>query len=186
MKRANAQGCLILAGVAFALSATTARAQPAAQAPKPGPEHKKLDYFAGKWTSEVELKANPFMPAGKYTSTDQCDWFTGGFAVRCQSDGNGPTGPTKSLGILGYNTEEKVYTYYGIDSTGMVPATVSRGTVAGDTWTYTDESKMGGKMVKSRYVIKVGTPTAYTFKWELQGEGGAWSTVMEGKSTKAK
>ena len=75
--------------------------------------------------------------------------------------------------------------YYGIDSSGMVPTTVSRGSVQGDTWVYTDESKMGGKLVKSRYTMKVLSPTSYTYKWEMQGDGGAWSTLMEGKSTKA-
>ena len=29
-------------------------------------------------------------------------------------------GPTKELGILGYSTEEKIYTYYGADNSGMV------------------------------------------------------------------
>jgi len=49
---------------------------------------------------------------------------------------------------------------------------------------FVDEAKMGGKMVKSRYSIKELSPTSYTFKWETQGEDGAWQTVMEGKSTK--
>ena len=43
---------------------------------------------------------------------------------------------------------------------------------------------MGGKMVKSRYTINQTSPTSYTFKWEMQGEDGAWQTIMEGKSTK--
>jgi len=86
---------------------------------------------------------------------------------------------------MGYSSEDKTYTYYGIDSSGMVPTTVSRGSVQGDTWVYTDESKMGGKLVKSRYTMKLLSPTSYSFKWEMQGEGGAWSALMEGKSTKA-
>ena len=66
----------------------------------------------------------------------------------------------------------------------MVPTSVSKGSVTGDTWVYSDESKMGGKLVKSRYTIKQVSPTSYTAKWEMQGEGGAWSTVMESKSSK--
>ncbi len=162
-------------------------AVPAARAqepPKPGPEHQKLDYFVGTWTSEGDLKANPAMPAGKYTSKDECQWFKGGFALKCDSKGSGPMGPVEGASLVGYSGEEKVYTVYGIDSTGMVPTTVSKGSVQGDTWVFTDESKMGGKMVKTRYTMKQLTPASYTFKWEMQGEGGAWSTVMEGKSTK--
>jgi len=175
------QRSVILAGAALVLAGSAARAQ---DAPKPGPEHKKLEYYTGKWSSESEVKANPFMPPGKYTSKDDCGWFQGGFAVMCHSEGGGPMGPMKSVGILGYSGEDKVYTYYGIDNSGMVPTTVSKGSVQGDTWVYSDESKMGGKMVKSRYTIKQLTPTSYTFKWEMQ-EGAAWSTLMEGKSTKA-
>jgi hypothetical protein len=58
--------------------------------------------------------------------------------------------------------------------------------LSGDAWTYDDESKMGGQRIKSRFVIKQLSPDSYTFKWELQGEGGAWNTVMEGKSTRKK
>jgi len=61
---------------------------------------------------------------------------------------------------------------------------VPRGTVQGGTWVYDDETKMGGKSVKSRYTIKETSPTSYTFKWETMGDDGAWQTVMEGKSTK--
>ncbi len=43
---------------------------------------------------------------------------------------------------------------------------------------------MGGKTVNSRYTIKEASPTSYTFKWEMQGDDGAWLTVIESKSTK--
>ena len=173
----------ILVGTALGLGALTA-AQ-AQEAPKPGPEHKKLEYYVGNWTSESEVKANPFMPPGKYSAKDRCESYPGGFAVVCHSEGSGPMGSMKSMGIMGYSAEEKVYTYYGVDSSGTGSTTVAKGTVQGDTWSYADESKMGGKMVKSRYTIKQLSPTSYTFKWEMQAAGGAWSTVMEGKSTKA-
>jgi hypothetical protein len=94
-------------------------------------------------------------------------------------------GSMKGLGILSYSPEDKAFTYYGTDSSGMTMATVAKGTVQGDTWTYTDESKMGGKTIKGRYTIRVLSPTAYSFTWEMEGEGGQWQTVMEGKSTKA-
>jgi len=183
MNRVMVQRTAILAGAAFVLAGSSAiRAQ---EAPKPGPEHKKLEYYVGKWSSESEVKANPMMPSGKYSSKDDCAWFQGGFALQCRSEGAGPMGPMKSAYFLGYSNEDKVYTYYGVDNTGMVPTTVSKGTVQGDTWVYTDESKMGGKLVKSRYTIKQLSPSAYSFKWETLGNAGAWSTVLEGKSTKA-
>jgi hypothetical protein len=174
--------CLVVAVVGFQLAAV-AQAPPA---PKPGPEHQRLGYFVGNWTSEGEVKPGPMGPGGKITSTDACEWFEGGFSVICRSDGKTPMGPMKSVGILGYSPEEKVYTYYGIDNSGMTMTSVPRGTVQGDTWTYTDESMMGGKKVKSRVTIKELSPTAYTFTMELQGPDGKWAPMMESKNTKAK
>ena len=94
-------------------------------------------------------------------------------------------GPSKSIGILGYSGEEKVYTYVGLDNSNMSMTSVPHGTLNGDTWTYTDESLMGGQKVKTRVTIKELSPTAYTFKMEMQGKDGAWAPVMEAKSTKA-
>ena len=161
----------------------TAQAPPM---PKPGPEHQRLAYFVGKWTGEGEMKPGPMGPGGKMSTTDTCDWFDGHFAVVCHSDGKSPMGQMKSIGIIGYSPEEKVYTYYSVDNTGMTMATVPHGTVQGKKWTYTDESMMGGKKVKSRVTINEDSPTAYTFTMEMQGPDGNWAPVMESKNTKAK
>lgn len=155
-----------------------------AQAPKPGPEHKRLAYFVGKWRSEGEMKPGPMGPGGKMTSSDTCEWFEGEFSVICHYEGSGPMGPSKGLGILGYNTEEKVYTYYGVDNTNMTMASVPKGTLRGDTWTYTDEGTMGGKKYKSRVVLKELSPTSYTFRMDMQGPDGKWMPMMESKNTK--
>ena len=155
------------------------------EAPEPSPEHQKLGYFVGNWASEGELKSNPFMPGGKFTNKDTCKWFEGGFSVVCRSEGNGPMGPSKGLAILGYSTDEKAYTYYGVENGPMTMASVPHGTIDGDTWTYHDEAKMGGQTVKSRYVIKQLSMTRYSFKWEMLGEDGKWQTFMEGQATKS-
>ena len=36
-------------------------------------------------------------------------------------------GPTKSLGILGYSSEDQAYTYFGVDNTGMSMITIPKG-----------------------------------------------------------
>jgi hypothetical protein len=125
-------------------------------------------------------------PGGKVTSSDTCEWFDGRFAVICHSEGRTPMGPNKSIGILGYSPEEKVYTYYGIDNSGMMMASVARGTYSGDTWTYTDEGTMGGQKYKSRVTIKEVSPTSYTFTMEMQGPDGKWAPLMETRNTKSK
>lgn len=177
-----------LCAVAFAsmVSLQVVAAQAPAAPPKPGPEHARLGYFVGKWTSEGEMKPSPMGPGGKMTSADNCEWFEGHFTVICRSEGKSPMGPMKSIGILGYSPEEKVYTYYGVDNTNMTMASVARGTRQGDTWTYSDESTMGGNKMKSRVTIKELSPTSYTFTMEMQGPDGKWMPLMEAKNTKAK
>src|SRR6516165_10904371 len=46
------------------LFAMVIRAQEQHPAPKPGPEHAKLAYFARKWVSEAEVKPSAFGPGG--------------------------------------------------------------------------------------------------------------------------
>jgi hypothetical protein len=175
--------CLVAAALLASPIALDAQAP---QPPKPGPEHQRLGYFVGRWTAEGEMKPSPMGPGGKVTSDDMCEWFEGHFAVVCRSEGKSPMGPMKSIGILSYSPEEKVYTYAGVDNSGMAMTSVPRGTVKGDTWTYTDEQTMGGQKVKSRVVIKELSPTSYTFSMEMQGPDGKWMPVMESKNTKVK
>jgi hypothetical protein len=176
---------VLAACVALSTAGAQFVAAQAPQAAKPGPEHARLGYFVGKWNAEGEMKPGPMGPGGKFTASDTCEWFEGRFSVVCRSEGKMPTGPSKSIGILGYNPEEKVYTYYGVDNTNMTMASVPKGTVQGKTWTYTDEGTMGGQKFKSRVTIKELSPTAYTFTMEMQGPDGKWATLMESKNTKA-
>ena len=169
---------------AFSLSSFQLASADETKAPKPTAEHQRLGYFVGNWKTEGEMKPSEMGPGGKMSAVDKCTWFEGGFAVVCHSDGTSPMGPSKGIGILGYSAEEKVYTYTGVDSLGMTMTTVPRGTRQGDTWTYSDESMMGGKKVKSRVIIKELSPTAYTFQLDMQAPDGKWATVMQSKSTK--
>ena len=165
--------------------AQTALAQ-APPAPKPTAEHQRLAYFVGKWTSVGEMKPGPMGPGGKFTSTDSCEWFEGHFAVVCRGEGKTPMGPMMNIGLISYSAEEKVYTYYAVDNSGMTMTKAARGTVKGDTWTYTDESMMGGKPMKMQVVLREVSPTEYTFRMELQGPDGKFVPIMEAKNTKAK
>jgi hypothetical protein len=174
------------AALALALGTASGAAAEESKVPPPGPEHARLGFFVGKWKGAGVMNENPFMPGGKFTSSETCEWFPGRYAVVCRATGTGPMGPTQSLGIMTYSPEEKVYLYWGVDNTPMAMATVPRGAVDGDVWTYLDESRMGGQTVKSRYVLKVLGADAYGFRWEILGPDGQWKTISEGKSTRVK
>ncbi len=152
--------------------------------PKPGPEHQKLSYFAGKWASEGETKPSPFGPGGKFTFTETCEWYAGGFAIVCHSEGKMPEGTMKGLSIMGYDPEEKTYVYFETNSMGE--SIFSRGTVEGDTWTWANEAKMGGKPVRVRFTLKQVSADSATYKFEIGSGNEPMKLVMEGKQTRIK
>lgn len=160
----------------FTAQLLLAQAPPAP--PKPGPEHKKLEYFVGKWTVEGEIKANEFVGASKLVSSETCTLGPGGFYVECRAEGQLPT----RLAILAYDSHAKVYTSYYANSGGLVGT--ATGSVSGNTWTWMVEDKFAGKAIKGRTTITMSSPTQYTSKYEMADEKGGYTTIVEGKATK--
>ena len=158
--------------------ALTAAALAQMDMPKPGPEHKKLEYFVGKWTGEGEIKANGYVPAGKTVSTETATLGPGGFYVETRNEGQLGT----SLGIIAYDSHAKVYTSYYASSIGLVG--VGTVTVNGNTWTWMVEDRFAGKAVKGRTTITMLSPTEYTSKYEMADGKGGYTTLVEGKATK--
>jgi len=171
----GAAGCLLIA------SASTAYAQ-APQLPKPTPEQEKLRYFVGDWSSEGDVKAGPMGPGGKYTATDHGEML-GDYFVVMHSDGNIPgMGHYKGTAIMSYDPKENVYLYD--EYTSMAEHNISKGTVSGDTWTWTSTQEMGGKQMTGKFTEKILSPTAYAYKYEMTQDGTNWMSIVEGKATK--
>jgi len=114
--------------------------------------------------------------------TESCAWFEGGgFHVVCTSEGTSPMGPSKGLGIIGYNAARKVYTHYGVDNSGW--SGYAEGTRSGDTWTYSSEETVGDQVYRTRYAITRKSSTEVSFTWEMSEDGTTWTVIMEGTST---
>jgi hypothetical protein len=163
---------LILTAVAMAQMA----------APKPGPELRKLDVFVGTWTLDGNMKASSMGPAGTMTENEKCEWMEGGFYLVCHSDFKSSMGNGVSLSVMGYSAEDKFYTYREFSSTGEFVD--SKGTLDGDTWSWTNEDKMGGASMKGRFTIHMTSAASYSFVFDMSQDGAKWSTVMEGKASK--
>lgn len=155
-----------------------------AQGPKaaPGPEHKRIGYFAGQWKFEGEAKESPLGPGGKLTSSETCEWFAGGFQLVCRSKGTGPRGPMTGQSIMGYDPARKAYTFHAISSLG--DNIFVRGQVQDKVWTWTDQMTVEGKTMKVVATVTEETPTSYSFKLEVGGDGGQPMIVEQGKATK--
>lgn len=167
--------------LAWVLSAVLA-AQAQMEMPKPAPELKKVDYFAGAWKMDGAMKPGPMGPGGKVTGSEHNKWMDGGFFLESHSEFSGPMGRSTGVAFMGYDINDKAYTYDEFNSVGE--AVHSKGMVEGDTWTWTNEEKMNGQTWKGRFTIKVLTPNSYNFKFEMSEDGTNWMPMMDGTATK--
>jgi hypothetical protein len=174
MKRAG----MILAVMLVFAAVAGAQTQP----PKPGPEVKKLDMFAGTWTLDGSMRPGEMGPGGPMSEKETCEWMEGGFYLVCHSDYKSSMGNGVGLSVLGYSADDKAYTYREFNSFGEFDD--SRGTVDGDTWTWTSDEKMGGMTMKGRFTMKMTSASSYNFMFEMSQDGTKWADVMDGKATK--
>ena len=149
---------------------------------KPAPELKKLDYFAGTWTAEGEIKPGPMGPGGKFTGTNRVEWMDGGFFLVTHSEFSGAMGKGTETAYMGYDSDEKMYTYDSFNSLGE--ADHAKGNADGKTWIWLSDTRVGAQTMKGRLTITVVSATAYNFKFEVSSDGSTWNTVLEGKDTK--
>ena len=164
---------LIYASTALSL------AQAPPERPKPGPEHKKLEYFLGTWKTEGEIKANEYVPSGKSVTTETYTLGPGGFYIEFdRPEGRIP----KTQGIMAYDSHAKVYTSFYVNSAGLVGT--GTGTVNGNTWTFMIDDKVFGRDVKGRTTITVKSASQFSIEYEMLDPNGRYVTIIEGTSTK--
>jgi hypothetical protein len=169
---------MIFAAWIIATAAAMAQMQP----PKPAPELKKLDTFVGSWTLDGTMKPGMMGPGGSMTENEKCEWMEGSFYLVCHSDYKSSMGNGVGLSVMGYSADDKAYTYREFNSFGEFDD--SRGSLDGDTWTWTNEEKMGGMTMKGRFTMKITSASSYNFTFDMSPDGTKWSTVMDGKASK--
>jgi hypothetical protein len=150
--------------------------------PEPAPELKKLDYFAGRWSATGDIRPGLTAEGGRFTGTNRVQWMNGGFFLVTRSEFHGAMGKGTETAYMGYDSNDKVYTYDSFSTLGE--ADHAKGNVKGDTWTWQSETRMGQQATKGRLTMQMLSPTAYNFKFETSPDGAAWTTVLEGKDTK--
>jgi hypothetical protein len=167
-----------------ALTAAVVADSVMAQAPslRPGPEHTRMGYFAGRWIVDGEYKSSASGTRGKYQGSETCDWFSGGFHLVCRSKGSGPVGSGTGLSIMSYNPAERTYSYHAINSFG--DEFFVRGTVDSQGWTFTSEQMVEDEPTRTRITITEKSPTSYTFRMETSTNGGRWTIIDEARATK--
>ncbi len=182
MNRRGILAALAVIGIAASVLASGPEAKKPPEAPRPSPEVEKLAYFLGPWTSEGEIKPGSMGPGGPTQGRDICRWMPGKFFVGCMMESKGPMGLMQVQGIMGFDAEKKVYRWWSFDNLGQ--AETATGTLKDGTWTWSGESKVGDKTVKTRYTISDTKPEGYAFNWESSPDGKTWTSLMTGKVAK--
>ena len=174
------------AAVLVLLAASVAVAQSAKTAPSPGPQVKKLAAYVGKWNVEANVPPDAMGGSGgKTTGTLTCEWVADGYGVLCRENIPIPGAePLADVYLMAYDDEAKNYYFCQVNVGGGVMA--GRGTLDGDTWTWTVNSSERGKDFHMRFTEKFTSADVYEFKNEFAFTTDAMKVVMEGKETRVK
>ena len=154
--------------------------QPAPSPAEPGPEVKKLDYFAGTWKGEGTIPPGPWGAGGKYSVTHTQQWLAGRFFLLCHSDIKMPPelgGGSTSDGFTGYDNDKKQYISIGVDSRGGHGET--HGTLNDDTWTWTDTATYNGKEMHQRETNQMLSADKYRAIFAVSDDGIKWTVMMD-------
>ncbi len=168
--------------VPFLSSFLLAQAPQQAAAPGVSAQHQLMGYFAGDWTASGTSRISPKTPAAPFTLKEHGEFVTDGYFLETKTSMKGALGTVNSQRVMGYNVQDKVYTYNVYNSLGEHQ--VALGHVNGNTWVWNSEEKLNGLVITGRYTIVETGPNSYTFKSEVADPKGGWATVMEGTATR--
>jgi len=170
----------------FAMALILLTASAFAQTPaKPGPELKKLDYFAGTWIVDATIDQGPWGNGGKFSATHTNEWMSGNFFLVGRDTFSLPAelgGDGAGTAFLGYDTNQNVYTSDSFNSQGRHES--YKGAVTADTWIWTGSQNYAGQEIQHKLTLKVLSPSSYSMKLEVSVDGTNWMTFMDGKATK--
>jgi hypothetical protein len=164
-------------------SATAMQAQ--AQAPKPGPEVRKLHVWVGHWTYEGEFKPGPLGPGGKVTGELTGQMILGGFFFQGRWAQKGPVGEARALEITGYDLVSKNFSSeFYFDDGSTVSAVL---TISGNTLTWAGKGLGPGRQYLFKETFTLAADLrSMTDKAEISVDGKTWTPLFERNWTKAK
>ncbi|MBC8084850.1 MAG: DUF1579 family protein [Hymenobacter sp.] len=149
--------------------------------PVPGPQHRALDVFVGKWHAEGtsygegQVQEMPYSAAVPWSSEETYAWLEGGFFLEHRWDARAGERVFKGLEIMGWDEAKGEYFTRFFDNSGYCPSyRVGRD---GDTWTFTGAAQRAT-------VVVSGAGNSMTFHWEWQQAQGPWLPLCDRTATK--
>ena len=141
----------------------------------PGPEHKRLDVFIGKWINEGHTIASAQAASVKILTSDVYEWVPGGFFVLHTAYGRIGTDDVGGVEIISYDAASKQYHSHFFDSQGNISTDAF--SIQGDTCTWTGEKTR----CTALFTNNGKTQTAHH---ERLDESGNWVPAMDVTLTK--
>ena len=153
-------------------------------APTPGPGHRRLDVFLGKWNMEGQQYDGPAGPAAKITAVETYEWLTGGFFLVHRFEGRVGDSEAACIEIIGHDASRQNYPTHSFYSNGTTSEWHTR--EHDGIWTLTGHWPMAGRSVRVRCTtVFSDSGNTMTGKWEHSSAGSEWQTFWEVKATKA-
>jgi Protein of unknown function (DUF1579) len=146
--------------------------------PQPGPEHKQLQVFVGKWNTEGRTRPTAGTPSVKVRAVDEYEWLPGEFFLLHRITAHVGDDEMHGIEIIGYDQDSDMYPMYFFDDKGTT--TISQLRRRDDsTWTIAADGE--------RATIKFDESRAsFTAAWERRTNGARWEPWMDVKLTKAR
>ncbi len=135
----------------------------------PGPEHRRLDVFVGRWINEGHTVATDEAPAAKILTSDVYEWMPGGFFVLHTAYGRIGDVGVGGTEIMSYDPTTGTYRSLLFDSQGNINE--DELTVKGGTWTW------AGATHRATAVFSDNGKTQ-TCRHERLDENGQWIHAM--------
>ncbi|MET0396040.1 MAG: DUF1579 family protein [Longimicrobiaceae bacterium] len=129
--------------------------------PRPGPEHRRLEAFVGRWETRGEVLAGPHGPAVPIAGVDSYEWLPGGFFLLHRVDVRMGGEPVEALEVIGHDADAGGYFMHSYDSQGS--AGTMRASEQDGVWTFQGEAERftggfgdGGRVLSGRWERREG------------------------------
>lgn len=190
----TAAALLAIGAGAYALTnAQEPKAKPAEagankdQMPTPGPEHKALAGYVGKWNFKMKMIGEDGKPA-ESMGTCEKKWAMSGWFIEDMTKGNIMGGPFEGHGFTTFDTIKKKYVGVWMDSMGgAIMNSEGNFDAASKTFTYLmDMPTPEGKYSKTKVVEKWTSADSFTSTFTAEGSDGKGPHDFSLEYTRAK
>jgi hypothetical protein len=150
----------------------------------PGPEHKRLEVFLGKWNLEGQQYDGLVGSAAKIAAVETYEWLPGRFFLVHHFDGQVGDGDAACIEIIGYDASSRTYPAHTFYNNGQ--ANEWQGHEHEGIWTFTGDWPMADESMKVRCTIVFSNAgNVRTGKWDYSSDGSKWQTFWDVKARKA-